>query len=73
MPTCEKCWASAYTVSVMTGEAQADVYGRFLMERNCSPEEQAGHDARWCGACGRRAIHEVTGECMSCNREPGDG
>lgn len=59
MSTCEKCWADAHSV--------ADEYVRLLRERRdhpCSPEEQAGPNARECPWCGRMTLHQHTGEPM---------
>lgn len=34
----------------------------------CTPEQQAGPDARVCATCGRRTIHQIcTDWCMACN------
>lgn len=58
MSGCERCWADS--------GGDADEYHRLLETRSCSPEQQAGIDARTCPDCNRLAIHQHTGECMAC-------
>lgn len=64
MSSCEKCWADS--------TAQGIPYHRLLLMRKdqpCSPEEQAGHDAKVCPRCQRRTIHQYTDEPM-CGCKP---
>jgi len=64
MPGCQKCWRDAHRGP---GVSVAEEYSRLIDERGsnpCTPEEQAGPDAEACPRCGRRTLHEVTGECM---------
>jgi len=62
MPTCEKCWSDA--------RGDLAMYEKLLDTRlPCTPEEQAGPDAKRCPACGRMTLHQHCGKCM--NRCPG--
>lgn len=64
MSTCEKCWADS--------EGPWD-YPRLLAEREasghvCTPEQQAGPNAKQCPVCKRMSLHQWTGERMcSCH------
>jgi len=58
MSICERCWAEA--------GGNTTRYRQLLQTRTCTPEEQAGPDAGTCSRCGRRALHQHTGECMAC-------
>lgn len=63
MSACEHCWAEA--------GGDVDRYGELLKVRECTPEEQAGPDAKACPNCGRMTLHQFTGECMArCYRLP---
>ena len=68
MPSCERCWRDS-RMQELTGSGPT--YQELLAERGpdgCTPEQQAGPDARVCATCGRRAIHQhVTDWCMACN------
>jgi len=58
MSSCEKCWRDSRSV---------EDYHNLLHERRnspCTPEEQAGKDAQICPFCGKRTVHQFTGECM---------
>ena len=57
MTACEKCWKDS-------GGDHAR-YKRLLKGRHCTPEEQAGDDAGLCPDCGRRTVHQHTGDCLS--------
>ena len=64
MSTCEKCWRDAHR-----GEqySVAEEYARLIRERGdtpCTPEEQAGPEAGTCPGCGRKTLHQHTGEPM---------
>ena len=64
MSTCEKCWREAHRGPQFS---VADEYHRLMAERKenpCTPEEQAGPDAKPCQTCGRLTLHQVTGEPM---------
>jgi len=66
MSACEKCWSDAHKEPQFS---VAEEYARLIEERKdnpCTPEEQAGLDATDCRSCGRRAVHQHTGECMAC-------
>jgi hypothetical protein len=61
MSACEKCWADS------GGGVE---YHYLVSTRNCTPEEQAGEAAQFCPACGRKVLHQYTGECMAgCEQE----
>lgn len=64
MTSCEKCWRNAL--------GNAHEYHRLLHINNCTPEEQAGYDATYCNACGRRAVHEICKVCMACGWRPSE-
>jgi hypothetical protein len=58
---CEKCWRES------AGEEHAARYAELITARKanpCTPEEQAGPDARRCPFCGRMTLHQHTGEAM---------
>lgn len=59
MSSYERCWREA------GGDAER-YYELCRTRPACTPEEQAGEDARVCAACGRRAVHQHAGECMAC-------
>jgi hypothetical protein len=64
MSACEKCWRDSRL---------ANNYTELLFQRHtavCTPEQQAGPDARVCEVCGRRTRHQITGECMACGDMP---
>ena len=62
MGSCEKCWRDA--------GGDAFRYRELLQEQKCSPEEQAGPEAKHCPDCGRQSIHMYTGMCTSCGWHP---
>ena len=65
MSVCERCWREAQRAC--GGWDVADNYARLMAERSeapCSPEDQAGPDARECPRCKRKTIHQHTGEPM---------
>jgi len=63
MPACERCWRdSAY--ARFSGDS--DAYARLVASRKCSPADQAGPEARLCGECGERTVHQYAGVCMAC-------
>lgn len=62
MPACERCWRDAY--------GDPERYRELLELRKddpCSPEAQAGPDAKKCPKCDRWAIHQYAGVCMACD------
>ena len=61
MVSCEKCWRDA--------GGNPDEYHRLLAERDCTPEQQAGPEAKKCPECGRIALHQHVGDCMACDYE----
>lgn len=66
MSACEKCWRDAHRGGPEV--CVADEYAKLLREREanpCSPEEQAGPDAKRCPKCERMVLHQYTGECMA--------
>ena len=77
MSSCEKCWSdSAYDRMGWNGESPSP-YHELLKRRNgitepeCTPEQQAGEDATVCPTCGRKCLHQWTGECMNPNCKAG--
>lgn len=66
MSTCEKCWEDAQGP---VGDA-VQRYDQLVKSRTCTPEEQAGPDAKECPECGRKTLHQYTGEAM-CGCRPG--
>jgi hypothetical protein len=70
MSSCEKCWSDAHRPDPYVSVAEE--YERLIEERKgeraCTPEQQAGPDARECPTCHRKVLHQYTGECMAgCN------
>jgi hypothetical protein len=59
MSACERCWSSAQSA----GDPSAE-YTRLLKMSDCTPEEQAGPDARECPVCHRKTLHQYTREPM---------
>lgn len=64
MSSCERCWREANLAHPCD---VADEYARLVKSRTCTPEQQAGDDATVCPLCDRRAVHEITRECMACH------
>ena len=76
MSTCEKCWSDAHRRALGAYSSVTDAYHDLLKERKnnpCTPEQQAGDDARVCSRCHRRAVHQYTGECMACGGNGSEG
>lgn len=73
MASCEKCWGDAYMrIYSNPSKSQSEHYGDLIHERKenqCTPEEQAGSDAKMCPKCERTAIHQIIGRCMNCGYE----
>jgi len=64
MSSCEKCWRDAHRGPQYS---VAEEYSRLIDERKdtpCTPEEQAGPDAKVCPTCTRKTLHQYTGEPM---------
>jgi hypothetical protein len=62
MASCEKCWSDAF--------GNATRYLRLIelrKEHPCTPEEQAGENAKICNKCKRRTIHQYAKICMNPN------
>ena len=74
MASCEKCWGDAYMRSRENPiKAQAEHYADLVAERAespCTPEEQAGHDAKDCPKCERKTIHQYAKVCCACGHVP---
>ncbi len=71
MSTCEKCWndagLAAQASSLLT---QAEYYSILLKERKntpCTPEQQAGVDAKTCPKCGRKTVSNHDHQCKNTN------
>ena len=56
MASCEKCWTDS--------RGATEEYMRLIKVRTCTPEDQAGVDAKVCPDCGCRTIHQLAGVCM---------
>lgn len=68
MSDCEKCWSDAHLRDPHNVTAK---YNELIDERRsnpCTPEQQAGPNAKECPACGRLTLHQNTNECMNCDR-----
>lgn len=65
MSTCEKCWSDAGFIATSANRCKSEVYAEILAERECTPEEQAGPQAKECPGCHRVVLHQYTGECMA--------
>lgn len=74
MASCEKCWGDAYARSRENlMKLQAEHYSDLVAERAenpCTPEEQAGDDAKVCQKCERKAIHQYAKVCCACGHVP---
>lgn len=70
MASCEKCWGDAYMRTYTNpGKSQAEHYSALILERKdnpCTPEDQAGNDAKECPECKRKTIHQIINVCMNC-------
>ena len=73
MASCEKCWSDAYMRTLSDPmKSQAEHYHNLIIERKdhpCTPEQQAGINAKKCPECGRLAVHEICHICMNCGWE----
>lgn len=58
-----KCWNDA-SANFKLLEEKSD-YDRYIKERSCTPEEQAGEKATFCKACKRKCVHENAHCCMN--------
>ncbi|MBE3040299.1 MAG: hypothetical protein IMZ62_15995 [Chloroflexi bacterium] len=56
MASCENCWEEA--------GGSPTRYAELIKIRKCTPEEQAGRDARQCPKCGRKTLHQIVNVCM---------
>ena len=68
MPSCEKCWSDAYLESISSGKSQYKCYDELIQLRKnnpCTPEQQAGKDAKLCKVCKRKTIHQYANVCMN--------
>jgi hypothetical protein len=68
MASCEKCWNDAFSRSMMSSKDQFECYSDLIKERKnnpCTPEEQAGHDAKTCTDCNRKTIHQYAHYCVN--------
>lgn len=70
MASCEKCWGDAYMrVYSNPTKSQEEHYRDLIEERKenqCTPEEQAGKDAKICPKCDRKTIHQIIKKCVIC-------
>ncbi len=61
MASCEKCWRDA--------GGSFETYQQLIDERKnnpCTPEKQAGVDAKMCERCERKTVHQYCKLCMVC-------
>ncbi len=71
MASCEKCWNDSRRAEY---EGDSMAYQRLLRSRDaeghvCTPEQQAGEDARECLTCKRMTIHQYAGVCVLCGEK----
>ena len=70
MASCEKCWEDACMLEYSERrKSRAEYYHDLIAERKdnpCTPEQQAGMDAKECPKCGRMTIHQYAHVCMNC-------
>ena len=62
MSSCEKCWRDA-----SSDDDKAARYAELIEARKdnpCTPEDQAGPDAKECPSCRRMTLHQITGQAM---------
>lgn len=65
MARCEKCWNDAFHKAFNDPKTQAEFYEELIKKRKCTPEQQAGIDAKVCPKCKRKCLHQHTGDCMN--------
>ena len=63
MASCEKCWSDARRTGVRYSDLIRDRETAGII---CTPEQQAGEDAKPCAMCGRKTMHQYCGVCMAC-------
>lgn len=66
MAACERCWADSRIAHDSIAR-----YHELLIERKCTPEQQAGPLAALCETCQRHTRHQHCGVCMACGEERG--
>jgi hypothetical protein len=57
MPSCERCWQLAH--------GDVEQYYVLLKNEHCTPEQQAGPEAKRCHICGRKTLHQYCNVCMN--------
>jgi len=71
MASCEKCWDDAGLMTFSNPmKGKPEHYYDLIEERKdnpCTPEEQAGHDAKMCPKCNRKTVHQYAKMCVICN------
>jgi len=67
MSMCQKCWKDAGSIAASAFRSKTEVYSELIEKRKCTSEEQAGRDAGICSVCDKKAVHEITGQCMNCH------
>ncbi len=70
MASCERCWEMSRIVARETGEEQAEAYRRLVRTSDCTPEQQAGREAKECPRCEARTVHQHVNECIACGWRP---
>ncbi len=70
MASCEKCWSDSYMrIDTDPMKSQTEHYHELIEERKehpCTPEQQAGEDAKECIICKRKTIHQYAKRCTKC-------
>lgn len=70
MASCEKCWNDSFSRSYEHPyKGQTEHYHDLINERKdnpCTPEEQAGDDAKECPKCKRKTVHQHAKVCTIC-------
>lgn len=59
MSACEKCWVD----SKLLGTNYIELV-ESKKDNPCTPEQQAGPDAKQCPKCGRMTLHQYTAQPM---------
>ena len=65
MPSCERCWEDS---ALRRHNGEDGAYSNLVKERGpsgCTPEQQAGTDAKECLICHRMTLHQLCGVCMA--------
>ena len=66
MPSCERCWEMSRLIASEMPVDQVDEYERLVRVNDCTPEQQAGRDAKTCPDCKTKTVHQHTRQCLVC-------